>query len=788
MRVFLTLTLLFTAGVFAPAQTVPNQYIVTLEGEPAAPFAARQGHRAHPSDQIFRSRAAQIRSQHEALRPALEGAGAEVLDTTHAVSNSVMVRVSPEGARKIAAMSGVKQVHQVRLFQKALDRALPLHHVPDAWNQVGGMGNAGAGVKIAIIDTGIDSQHPAFQDASLPIPDGYPQVNTAADRAYTNNKIIVARSYSSTRIANTAQDVDGHGTGVAMTAAGLTVTGPNGTITGVAPRAYLGNYKVFQASGGAPDNLIIKAIDDAVADGMDVLNLSLGSLLALRPQDDALVQAVENAVAAGKLVIISAGNGGPDPNTIGSPGSAPDAISVGSMSNDRIFAGSFQNGDGAPVVAIPGDGPNSKSPISAPLVDAAQFDPTGLACSPLPAGSVSGAIALVLRGTCTFETKINNAAQGGAVAVLVYAAANSPDPIGMATGAATLPASMVSNATGVALKGQIASGSLTGTLVFTMQPLSVDPNRISGYSSVGPNVDSGVKPDLIAVGESMSTAKPVLNDGSASDGYVVESGTSFSSPMVAGAAALLKAARPGLTAGQYRSLLINTAARFDIAAPVQRTGSGFLNMQAALQSTVTVAPTSLSFGAGGSSVNQTQNLTLTNIGTVADTFSVSVVPASGSASPAVAANTVQLEAGASQSVSVQFSSDGLSAGAYQGTLQIQGTQNSTLIQVPYWYGAASGIPAHITILDSPMSAKPSSNHAIAFRITDAQGLPIYQTAAVSFTTGNGRVLGVSSLDTEFPGAYQAGVRLGTSNISDVITIQIGSLSKDVTIQVSPSAP
>src|SRR5207237_8734200 len=101
------------------------------------------------------------------------------------------------------------------------------------------------------------------------------------------------------------------------------------SITGDAPKAFIVNYKVSpDPSSGAPDDLIIKAIDDAVADGMDVLNLSLGSLVASRPGDDMLVQAVENAVAAGKIVTIAEGNDGPDPLTIGSPGTVPDAISV----------------------------------------------------------------------------------------------------------------------------------------------------------------------------------------------------------------------------------------------------------------------------------------------------------------------------------------------------------------------------------------------------------------------------------------------------------------------------
>ncbi len=570
-----------------------------------------------------------------------------------------------------------------------------------------------------------------------------------------------------------------------MSAAGLTNTGPFGTITGVAPKAYLGSYKVFPDSKGAPTDLIIKAIDDAVADGMDVLNLSLGSALASRPQDDPLVSAVEAAVAAGCLVTISAGNAGPDPDTIGSPGTSPNAISVGSMANDRIFSGSIVVGGAAPVQALPGDGPNSKTPISATVTDVASVDPTGLACSSLPAASLTGSIALILRGSCTFETKINNVAQAGAAAALIYATATSPDPINMAAGTATLPASMVSNQAGNAIKQQLAGGQVTATLDFSLKPLAADFSRISDFSSGGPNSDFAIKPDLVAVGGTISTAQPVKNDGSANDGYVVESGTSFSSPIVAGAAALLKAARPGLTTAQYRSLLIDSASSFSTLPAIQQTGSGFLNVQAALLSNIAASPTSLSFGSGAAQapVNQTLSLNLTNLSSNPDTFSITVVPLNGGAVPTVSNGTVQIAAGQSQAVAVGFTGASLDPGTYQGFIQVQSGQSPVMAQIPYWFGVASGVPAHITILDTPTSGKALTRQTITLRVTDAQGLATTDAPTASFTTGNGLVVRVISIDSDVPGAFQALVRLGSAGASEVIHFQAGSVTKDVTITV-----
>ncbi|MDQ6760979.1 MAG: S8 family serine peptidase [Acidobacteriota bacterium] len=775
---------LFLSAFPVLAQVVPGQYILELEGEPAGTFAARRGHRPHRNDALFQSRSAEIRVQHSRVRQSLEAAGSEVLDHTEAVTNTLSVRAPGSTATQLAKIPGVLRVHPVTMYHRTLDHALPLQQVPAAWDLIGGVGNAGLGAKIAIIDTGIDSQHPGFQDPSLVVPPGFPIVNKQSDLAYTNNKIIVARSYSSGGTAPIAKDVEGHGTGVAMVSAGVSSVGPYGPIVGVAPKAFLGNYKVFpDPQQGAPNNLILKAIDDAVADGMDVLNLSLGSVLASLPFDDVLVLAVERAVAAGKIVTIAAGNDGPDPITIGSPGTAPSAISVGSMLNDRVIAGSIQVGNSPKLLAIPGDGPKPSGPVTAPLVDVAQFDPTALACQSLPGNSLSGATALILRGVCNFEVKINNAQQAGAVGAVIYTDAARPDASNMAVGAATLPATMVSYQTGIDLKNQLSNDRLVLTLSFTLGAVSVNPNRLSSFTSIGPNVDYSIKPDLLAVGSSIYTARPVLNNGAEDDGFVVESGTSFSSPMVAGAAALLKAARPGLTAPQYRSLLINSATSLNSDKPVgvQQTGAGILNLEAALKSTTSISPTSVSFGYGFGSVDQTQTLTVTNLGSAADTFSIGVQAASSGPSPTVLANSIQLQPGQSQDVTVQFTDPSLAPGTYQGSFQIQGTQSQVTAAVPYWYGVGSRIPAYITVLDSPTNGATRSRQTILFRITDAQGIRISQLPQVSISSGGGSVLTVNSVGDQIPGADGASVRLGATAGKNVIHIEAGDISKDVTI-------
>ena len=483
-------------------------------------------------------------------------------------------------------------------------------------------------MKIAIIDTGIDVEHAGFQDPSLPIPDGFPRANTDADLAFTNRKVIVARSYADLFAAvdpdASPRDHVGHGTATAMAAAGVSNTGPLAMISGVAPKAYLGSYKVFGSPGvndGATDAAILKAIDDAVADGMDVISMSLGTIEATRIEDDIEVVALERAAALGVIVVIAAGNDGPDPSTIGSPGTAPSAITVGASKNDRAFGASATLEGSAPVLAIPGAGANSATPITAPLAA------VGTICT-APAASLKGRIAFILRGTCTFEVKLNNAQAAGAIAALVYTVETDPDPFTMGVGTATLPASMIAYADGTAIQQTLAQNpSPVTTLSFTLGPVIVSTDGLVAFSSRGPNVDLNVKPDLSAVGTNFYTATQKFDtNGEMYDptGYTVSQGTSFSTPLIAGAAALLKAARPGLSMAQYRSLLIDNAGA--ASGGVQQRGAGILDMSAPLRSTVAAVPAVVSFQVGNGDPNVSRNLTISNIGTTATAFQLTAVP------------------------------------------------------------------------------------------------------------------------------------------------------------------
>jgi minor extracellular serine protease Vpr len=793
-RLWIAVLLLAPALV---AENVPGRYIVELTTESVSDHVAALPARSATRTASASAHRTRVRSEQQTLRPQIERRNAQVLDSVDTVANAMFVQAAEADAAQLASMPGVKRVLPVRKLHMVLDRAVLLHKVADAWNQVGA-DRAGQGVKIAIIDSGIDSTHAGFQDSSLTAPDSFPRANATSDLAYTNGKIIVARSYVSL-LPNrdpdrSARDHVGHGTALAMVAAGVRNAGPLATITGVAPKAWLGNYKVFGTPGyndSASEDAILKAMDDATADGMDIINLSLGSDLAPRLTDDPLAQAVERASRAGTIVVVAAGNNGPALNTISSPATAPSAIAVGATSNDRTFAASVDVPGLSSVVAVLGDGPAPSTPITALLSDVAALDSAGLACAALPANSLSDRVALISRGTCTFETKVNNAQRAGAVAALVYSTADSPDPIPMSLGTATLPAEMVSYSDGIAIKQTLASQpSLAGTLRFALASVPVIANRLTDFSAAGPSVDTGIKPDITAVGGDIYVAVQTLDlNGDMYDpsGYLLVDGTSFSTPLVAGAAALVKSARPGLSVDQYRSLLINAAATAGThtggTAGIQQAGAGLLDASAALRSTVTAYPALLSLGSGSADTQISRVLTLTNVGAGTETFAIAATPRTGGATLSVASSTVELAAGASIDLAVSWNGAGQASGTYEGVLTITGTSSGTKVNVPYWYAVATGVPANITILDGIASARRGSvqQQAVLFRITDVSGLNLATAPQATSVSGGGTVRAVTSYDSEVPGMFGIDVQLGPVAGTNVFRIQAGDVTADVSI-------
>ncbi|HLJ15672.1 MAG TPA: S8 family serine peptidase [Bryobacteraceae bacterium] len=810
-RVLIFCAAAYCAASVASAQVVHNQYVIELRGDSAATAMLRKGIRRIAEDRDFHTRRAQVHASQNDARAAVGRLGGTVLGCTDIVKNSLIVSLPDAKAAQLAQIPGVKRVWTVHVRHALLDHALPLSHIPDAWAQLpGGMNTAGAGIKIAILDSGIDITNPGLQDPALTPPPGFPIVDTA-DTSYVNNKVIVARNYTSLNVQAggiaepTVQDHLGHGTAVAMAAAGVSapysvqnILGAafTGTVSGAAPKAFVGDYKIADGNGDTTDVAIMQAIDDAVGDQMDVINVSYGGP-AISFGDSVDVDAVEAAFSVGVICTIASSDSGPDPGTVSDPGTAADAITAGSNGTDRILDPVALVGASDEVTVLTSDGPDPGKAVTGPLADVTLIDSTSLACAALPAKSLAGAIALIERGSCAFETKLDNAQNAGAIGAIIYAAPANSSFFVMGVGAATLPAMSTDYGSAVDMLNRLAANpSVSATLVFpSVLPFPLSPNRMADFSGRGPNIDFNIKPDVVAAGENIVDAAESSDD----TGYFYDSsgfldyftvavdggGTSISAPIVAGAAAVLKGARPGLTAQQYRSLLINSASPIvdntGKTLGVQQAGAGLLNLVSSLNNTVTANPVSISFGTAAGSVNASKVLTLTNIGPAADTLTISVLPLGSGPAPTLSAATLPLAAGAFGQVTVQFNVSALPPGEYQGFIQVASTQTSVQTDIPYWFGATGVSPANIAILfaDTQGSAGEQDPGAILFQVSDIAGVPLDGVAPQVTTSSPGaRVRGVLATG-DTAGTYEVNVKIGT--VDSVFTITAGHVTKNVWI-------
>jgi minor extracellular serine protease Vpr len=756
-RAFAVLIAIFGALAAASAQDIPsrsayvaNRYALILEDPPVLErFASREV----TESVAARSYRQQIEAKQASLKRELATRNIRVTSSVSMVMNAVFVAAPPERVAELKSLTGVKGVVQQRRYQLNLNRATQLVNAPAAWTSLGGIAKAGSGMKVGIIDTGIDQNHASFQDSSIPALAGYPKCNVPNCAAYTNNKVIVARSYVSLLSAGTdpsnlaadsrpddysPRDRVGHGTGTASCAAGASNTSPSGlVINGMAPKAYVGNYKVFGSPGLNDftfDEPMINALNDAVADKMDVVSMSIGGLAITGPLDtgaacgnptgvqcDLTPPAIESVVKAGMVVVVSAGNdadGAASLNpvalgTVESPADAPSAIAVGASDNSHFMSEGVEvTGPGVPsnlqiVGGAFADNTFLTGAVAAPLRDVTQLGDNGLACSALPPGSLNGSIALILRGTCNFSDKVLNAQNAGATGVILYMADQSA-LISPSVGSAIISTIMIPNTAGVALKAFI--DSTPGHSVF-IDGAAIEQNKslsgvLAAFSSLGPTVgDNFLKPDLVAVGGSdnfytelylPTQSYDPLSDLYSANGYEAASGTSFSAPIVAGAALLVKQANPGFTPAQIKSALVNSAAQTITVdedgdpAPIPSVGNGLLDTGAAVQTTVTVDPVSVSFGAV-SAVPVAKPLTITNGSSASVTLSLSVTinNASTTTNVTLDKSSLTLAAGASTTVNLGLSGSAPLPGSYYGFVLIQG--GPTTLRVPYYFVVGNGI-------------------------------------------------------------------------------------------------
>lgn len=586
--------------------------IVELEGEAVVEReAARQAKRdggvdlTTPEAEAYEAALAVEQDAFEAKVPS----SVAVRVRLRKLANAVSVEGPRDEVAALASLPGVRAVTLTRVYSATLNSSVPLVGAPAFWERVGGSGAAGEGVRIAVLDSGIDVSNRMFSDAGFTAPSGFPR----GDLSNTNDKVIVAKSFL-TSGTSSAADENGHGTHVAGIAAGSSTLSPFGALSGVAPRAFLGNYRVLGADGRGRDDLIARALEEAVADGFHVANLSLGS----EASNDVtfLERTVENAVSAGMVVVIAAGNSGASGEaTVGSPGVAPAAITVAATTSTRVVGPVLSVvGPGevparlTAVAAIEGaSGTGSITGITGPIgfVDAFAVGP-GRACGAFSAGAFAGKVAVIERGDCFFKDKVEAAAAAGAAGVIIYNQDSSERVDGgetlirMDLDGASIPAVFIGRQNGLALREFLGANPNAQLRVEPVGEGAVTADVIAGFSSRGPTIRKTFKPDIAAPGVSIfSAAARSVN----ATGFVAFDGTSMASPHVAGAAALVRQLHPNWSPAQIKSALMSSASPSALSvsdqtsrASILDAGAGRLDLARAATVGATFSPASLDFG------------------------------------------------------------------------------------------------------------------------------------------------------------------------------------------------
>ena len=406
----LTLLLLGSLALLAAAAEARPNPLSRLHTEPLVEVVVELEQRPLGTTRWLAGRDVQARTMASAQRRVERRIAsalprAEIRWRYQVVANGFAVVVPRSQIRRLDSIAGVEQIYPSVRYVRRLDRGPQQIGAPALWQP--GLSNAGEGIKIGIIDEGIDQTHPFFRPQGYAMPPGYPKGQTA----YTTAKVIVARAFPPARPTwkHASKPFDpelsSHGTHVAGIAAGNADTPANGTrISGVAPRAFLGNYKALTIptdadvglDGNSPE--LVAAIEAAVKDGMDVINLSLGEP-EIEPGRDIVSRALAAAARAGVVSVVAAGNdfGEFGRGSLSSPGSTPEAITVGAVTTTRsgppnVIAGFSSSGPTPLSLQL-------KPEVSAPGANVLSAAPQGayttLSGTSMAAPHVAGGVALL---------------------------------------------------------------------------------------------------------------------------------------------------------------------------------------------------------------------------------------------------------------------------------------------------------------------------------------------------------------------------------------------------------
>ena len=657
-------------------------------------------------------------------------------------------------ARILAKIPGVKGVFNDYAHQPDLYASVPLINAAAAWDNtaIGGMENAGAGIKLASMDGGVHHDAAMFDGTGYSYPTGYP-TNGLGLTSNNNGKIIVSRAYFRTWDPPSVGDENpwpgtqgtSHGTHTTSIAAGEEVQasylGITEKISGVAPKAWVMSYRVFYNSitndGSFYNAEGIAALEDIMKDGADVLNNSWGGGPGgVGGEFDPLDMALINVANSGTFVSMSAGNAGPDSGT--SDHSSDQYISVAaSQSGGTLASGRLSVTAPTPVDPALNDMAYSSATFGGSLapgglypfsfLPAISVDPANdIGCNAWPAGTFTGKAALISRGTCEFGVKVLNAETAGAVFVIVYNNAAGGDDLinmgpGVVGGSVTIPSVFIGNTNGVAMNAwYVANGA---TSVVTLDTFAFQsgntPDVIANFSSRGPGVGNVLKPEITAPGVNILAQgfTPGVTGEARHLGWGQASGTSMAAPHVAGAAALIRQIHPDWSNAYIKSALMSTSKYVGMwngdnshAQPLDM-GAGRLDLTNAADPGVILDPPSVSGGLIVTGATQTIQVNVTNIAAAIETYDLSAVSVTGtyptpvtgtapgfSVSPAA----ITLAPGETKMITVTFDSSLGSIGDNQGFIVLEGPVHHA--HMPAWVRVSPVSTAEVLVIDNDGSS------------------------------------------------------------------------------------
>jgi subtilisin family serine protease len=722
----------------------------------------------------------------------------------HAV-NGIVVDMTAEESARVAKLPGVRLVEAYREYETTTDVGPELIGAPAAWagtiNQPGGASAVqGEGIVIGVIDSGVNFGSPSFA-ATDPV-DGYVHTNPLGEGVYLgtcdvggddagrcNSKLIGGYDFvcaapgNQCGVANVREepgfgDTNGHGSHTASTAAGnrrdVAFSGAQLRISGVAPRANVIAYdacytEISTGRGLCPNVSTVASINQAVADGVDVINYSIGG--GAQPWSEATSLAFLDATDAGVFVATSAGNSGPGPNTMGHL--EPWTSSTAAAQHGRAGFGFLMQVTGPspvpaqlqPVVMNAGTGGVDLAatiPGTTRLYISAGFATASDGCAAYAPDTFAGGIAVIRRGTCSFAIKANNASAAGAIAVII--ANNAAGGIIPSVPGTTVPVFGVTQADGDALGNFGNANPTTATAQITAPAVGL-PNTadaLAAFSSRGPAGSFNlVKPDITAPGVNVLAVLAGTTISGSEQLVGTISGTSMASPHNAGAAALIRQARPTWTVAEIKSALLMTAKtevfledQVTPANPFAR-GSGRIRLERAIRAGLVMDENKTNYLAadpGNGGFTHTLNLpsmalancapscqfvrTFRNPGTSGGLWSLSVTGLAGS----VDRPLLWVPAGASRTVTVTIDSSAIPAD--------NAWNFGELVMTRVYSGAASAndstlrLPIGITVAPPVLSVPNQVSASVAvgndgsanFDIGNIGGSPLVYTAT---TSGNG---------------------------------------------------